>query len=249
MATYTTTADENGNWSVPLDGYNSGEKVVVTAEKDGGTKSIQLYAPSDSLGGGVIQFSGNMSNFPTNIGDVTLTSDIQGEIAPYSFSADSTSISTGALWNRATGLTLPEGITSLGGYAFAYWARATKLILPLTLTSIGDYCFRDIGYFAEGIDVSIPEGCSLGSRSFIGANIKNLTLPSTLTSIPTYCFSSGLNKATELICLAQIPPTYNTNALQGLSAACVIKVPLGSLPSYQSATGWSAFAAQMVEIT
>lgn len=48
MTTYTTTADENGNFTITLDTpLTNGEVVKVTAEKDGESKSINIQAPSE----------------------------------------------------------------------------------------------------------------------------------------------------------------------------------------------------------
>lgn len=48
MTTYTTTTDENGNFTITLDTpLTNGEVVKVTAEKDGESKSINIQAPSE----------------------------------------------------------------------------------------------------------------------------------------------------------------------------------------------------------
>ncbi|MEG2272245.1 MAG: leucine-rich repeat protein [Acinetobacter sp.] len=252
MPTYTGVADGNGDFDISFgtNTYTAAEKIIVTSEKDGATKSIELYAPSNVTGGGVILFSGTMDNFPANIGEVTLSKAIQGTVAAYSFTASTTLPSTGGLWNRATGLVIPEGIESIGDYAFAYWSRATRLVIPLSCVFIGAYAFRDFGSSlgaSNGIVLALHDGISLSQRSFVSANIKKLTLPASLASIPLYCFSSALSNAEELICLRTTPPTYNTNAFQSMGASCVIKVPVGSLNAYQTASGWSAFASQMTE--
>ena len=40
-----------------------------------------------------------------------------------------------------TSLTIPEGTTKIGGYAFGYCTRLTDITIPDSVTSIGEYSF------------------------------------------------------------------------------------------------------------
>ncbi|WP_151959338.1 leucine-rich repeat protein [Acinetobacter bereziniae] len=138
MATYTGVADANGNFTISFSTpYTSGQKVTVTAEKDGAEKTIELYAPSPSTNPKGMFFSGSMSNFPIDIGDIFITG-ISGAIALHSAFA---AVSANLFFAYATGLKIDEGLTSVTDYCFNGWIRAAKLELPATLQTMGERSF------------------------------------------------------------------------------------------------------------
>lgn len=266
MAIYTGVADANGDFNIPFSAnYTSGQKITVTAEKDSATKSIELYAPSEPLGGGAIQFSGTLNDFPQNIGAVTLRGLI-GVIGNNAFDASGNqSIS----WRLATGLIIESGITSIGAYAFRMWASAVSLTLPSGITSIGGYAFQN---WKELSTLVIPNTVTeIGSQAFGGASkitsltlsnqlktigsaaflnlslLTSLLLPATLTSIGADGFG-GLAACLEITSLAVAPPTITATTFSNLKATCIIKVPAASVTAYQSAPNWSAFASRIQAI-
>lgn len=220
MATYTGVADSNGDFTIPFSqNYTSGQKVTVTAEKLGAEKSIELFAPSDTTGGGIIQFSGDMTNFPNNIGVVTLSSEVSGIIRSYCFSAET---NAEVFWRGATGLILKGEITAIYYSAFNSWTKAKILELPPKIQIIDSFAFANWGA------------------------VSNLILPETLTSIGNFALPvSGL---TLLKCLPSVPPSTSGNSLAGLPNACVIEVPSASLFAYQTAANWSAHASKMIGV-
>lgn len=190
MTTYTTTADSSGNYSIAFGtAYTGGQKVSVTSEKDGSTKNIELYAPSSVIGGGVIQFSGNMNNFPLNVGVITLTSEIAGVIQANAMRA---TVQNNHIFFRATGLILKGDVTELGDYALADWRYASLLTLPSTLTKISQYALQSFGN-ASTVDfnITLPNSVNtLGLYSFASAGMKNFDLGTGVTIIPQWCFST-----------------------------------------------------------
>lgn len=266
MATYTATADASGDFAVPFSSnYTDGQKVTVTAEKDGATKSIELFAPSETVGA-TMSFSGTMDNFPLNVGVVTL--NMTGKLQDYAFEGISiTAQYAGTLGRAATDFVL-IGCTEIGRNAFEYTQVSISPILTSpTLTTIGQYAFS---YCQRSQVVSIPIGKTWGSYVFRGALITEVTFESGFTIIPTGMFyqCSTLTKATvpatvtefkdlafsgcsglvDLTVLATTPPTIASNSLQNINSACVIKVPAASLAAYQAATYWSTHASKMVGI-
>lgn len=189
MATYTTVADGNGDFAVSFPAsYTGGEKITVTSEKDAATKSIELYAPSTPTGGGEIQFSGTMVNFPQDIGVITLTSAVSGIINP---SAMRASVNDFNMFYRATGLIIEGAVTELGDYALADWRYASLLTLPSTLTKIGQYALQRFGN-ASTVDfnITLPNSVNtLDQYSFAYAGMKNFDLGTGVTIIPRQCFS------------------------------------------------------------
>lgn len=188
MTTYTTTADSSGNYSIAFGtAYTGGQKVSVTSEKDGSTKNIELYAPSSAIVGGVIQFSGNMNNFPLNVGVITLTSEIAGVIQANAMRATT---NANNLFYSATGLVIQGAVTEFKDYAISDWHKAILLTLPTSLTKIGQYCFHRFGHSATtDFDIALPNSVTtLSDYSFYSANMKNFDVGTGVTSIPQYCF-------------------------------------------------------------
>ncbi|RKG52964.1 leucine-rich repeat domain-containing protein [Acinetobacter cumulans] len=246
MTVYTGIADENGDFTIPFSqDYKGGQKVIVTAEKSGASKSIELYAPSESQGGsaGLLTISGNTSNFPNNIGIITL-SGINGAIASNAFYQTNADL----FFAKATGLVIGDGVTEIKGQAFYGWSSAKSLVLPSTLTKIENHAF----YMWNNLEsLKIPEGVtSIGRGAFLAASgvskLKTIELPTTLLTVD----EEGLRNAViceQLVCHAISPPSLlSYTSLLGLASTCVIKVPAGSVSAYKSA--WSAYASQIQAI-
>lgn len=245
MATYTGTADGSGNFNINFGGnsYASSQKVTVTATKDGTSKSVELFAPADTTGGGPIRFSGNLSNFPNNIGVITLSNEFSGTIQDYAMQSNGFGTS---MTNKATGLVISAGPTAIGQQSFVGWTSATSLSIPSTILTIGNQAFS--GWSAL-LEIFIPNSVtSVGNGAFQSASAcKKVTLGTALATIGTTAFIS-LTACDEIICLRTTPPTIQSNTFGSLKATCVIKVPSASLTAYQTATNWSALASKMVGV-
>ncbi|WP_180084899.1 leucine-rich repeat protein [Acinetobacter sp. YH12145] len=271
MATYTGVADANGDFIVPfLASYTSGQKVTVTSEKEGATKTIELFAPSDVSGGGKIRFSGTMVNFPTNVGSVEIV-DLSGAINPYAFDGEN-----GGFPRLATSLTINGGDINVGNYTFRSWRNTLTFTVNAVVKALGQWSFSymekvtNVDVFntilASVTATTIPISCFFGNKAVTGHLVipdhivtidtqafaswnalTKLTIGSSVKNLNIQCFS-GLLACNEIICLPLVPPVYGNGVLVNLKASCVIKVPSGSLSAYQTATGWSAFASQMVGV-
>ena len=265
MANYTTVADGNGDFAVSFPvSYTGGEKITVTSEKNAATKSIEIYAPSTPTGGGVIQFAGNLTNFPDNVGGVTVTG-INGPIKTQAFAA----YYAEHIWKKATSLTIGSGVTTLGTYAFSDWSVATSLTLPNSVTSISDYAFS--GWLLMNT-LNLGTGVTtIGQYAFTNCRaVTSITIPNAVTTIGLGAFydckaatyiqigsavtSIGANvfynatACNEMRCLSLTPPSILVNTLTNLKSTCVIKVPAASLSAYQAAANWSAHASKMVGV-
>lgn len=140
---------------------------------------------------------------------------------------------------------IPPGLTGLTG-STPYFSGCTRLHhikIPSTITEFGQ-AFSGLNSLEELI---LPDGTTT-----IGANmctncysLTKMTIPALVTSIGASAFSNCL--MCELHLKPTTPPTLsNTNAFSFATGA-KIYVPTGKLSAYQSATGWSTWASNMVE--
>ena len=95
-----------------------------------------------------------------------------------------TSIGDYAFHNCAnlTAVTIPDGVTGIGDYTFAYCENLADLTIPDSVTSIGDYAFRSCENLAG---VNIPDSVTLiGVYAFYDCtSLTSVTIPDGVTSI------------------------------------------------------------------
>lgn len=217
MTTYTGVADANGDFNIPFsENYTSGQKLVVTSEKDSAVKSIELFAPSEAISGGAIRFSGTWNNFPLNLGIMTLKSDITS-IGDKAFKAGSTSdksiagsitgivldavqtIGTEAFMNCGSLLSVDLGpsIKTIKSYAFYSCIKLQSVNLPNSVTTVEDSAFN---YLPAATTLNIGTGLT-GINSAAFQSWTNFTgelvIPNNVTYIGSAAFS-GWDKAKKL---------------------------------------------------
>ena len=96
---------------------------------------------------------------------------------------------------EGTTLNVPEGITAIGGYAFAYNTNIEEIVLPSTVTTLNDRAFRD----TSASTVVLNEGLTnISYQAFRNAsNVKEVVIPSTVTTISKEAFqNSGITALT-----------------------------------------------------
>lgn len=220
MATYTAVADINGDFNIPFGTtYTGGQKVTVTADKDGASKTIEIFAPSSVIGGGVIQFSGNMADFPRNIGRMILSSDISGAINTYAMHSGNNA----SMYAYAAGLEILGAVTSIGNFSFYAWTRSTSLSLPPTLKTIGLSAFYN---WTSLSSLNLPDSVeSIGSNAFENCGASTLHLPVNVnfTDIPLSCFNGA--KFTQVLVPNNVK-VIKGNALRAMTLCT--KITIGS---------------------
>lgn len=94
-------------------------------------------------------------------------------------------------------VTISEGITSIGYYAFDGCSRLTSINIPNSVTSIEGYAFDGCSGLKS---ITIPNSVtSIGKDAFWGCKgLTNITIPNNVTSIESFVFSacSGLTSIT-----------------------------------------------------
>lgn len=102
-------------------------------------------------------------------------------------------------------------------------------------------------YSLQDVDGYAPPHTTILSAIYRScAALAEITIPMSVTTIQ----SNAVNGCTSLKvihCLPTTPPTIADANAFAPPAACVIKVPKGSLSSYQAGTTWSDYASQMEE--
>lgn len=121
-------------------------------------------------------------SFNSNTGVLTITGSgdmtISGIDAPWAGYKD-----------FITSVSLPNGLSSIGRYAFYSCSKLTAISFPSTLKTIGDHAFQ----YCTGLkSLSIPDGVTKISYSAFSncSALVNVKLPSNLSTIPSLCFAS-----------------------------------------------------------
>lgn len=83
-----------------------------------------------------------------------------------------------------TNVTIPNGVTSIGDYAFQDCTDLTSVTIPNSVTSIGESAFSN----SKLTNVTIPNGVTtIGAEAFMGCfSLTSITIPNSVTSIG-YC--------------------------------------------------------------
>ena len=158
-------------------------------------------------------------------------------------------------------ITFPEGVTSIGSYAFGKCSFKDIPRIPSSVTRIDNNAF-DSGHIAGTIRIPgnveyvgscafshcggwslyIEEGVKiLGDWAFSPCSIEQpITLPSSLESIGRYAFH-GCESLPAITVKATIPPTGATGMFNDTNN-CPIYVPAESINAYLTADFWCDYA-------
>ena len=130
-----------------------------------------------------------------------------------------------------TSITLPSGVTSIGGAAFEDCRGLTSLTIPSGVTSINESAFEDCSGLTS---LAIPSSVTLiDDYAFRGCcGLTSLALPSSVTLIDDYAFAycSGL---TSIYVYPEKVPILRKDTFSGCDAKnCTVYVPTGTYDDY-----------------
>ena len=130
--------------------------------------------------------------------------------------------------------TIPDGVTSIGNYAFLYCDGLTSVEIPNSVTSIGDYAFCDCYALTS---VEIPNSVtSIGYYAFSDCDdLTSVTIPGSITTIESHTFS-GCSNLTSVVIQDGVE-SIGTGAFQFCE-----KLEVVELPASVTSIGGSAFA-------
>ena len=112
--------------------------------------------------------------------------------------------------DQITYISLPDGLTHIGNYAFRDCRNLSSASLPSRLKSIGLEAFRN---------------CQ---------NITAITLPDSLTAIDRYAFY-GCSKLDMVRAEMTTPFAFGSSAFASIKSTCKLIVPIGTLDAYTTA--------------
>lgn len=117
----------------------------------------------------------------TNTGEFVLSGE--GEMANFTTNTEEPWYNYSALIKK---LTVKEGITSIGDYAFCFCQNMTEVSLPESLVSVGDYAF----YWASSMkSFSLPSGVeSIGVGCFAYCGLESFVIPSNVKRVEHAAF-------------------------------------------------------------
>ena len=82
-------------------------------------------------------------------------------------------------------ITIGNGVTSIGDYAFCGCTSLTSVTIPDSVTSIGNQAFSGCGFTS----ITIPDSVtSIGDLAFSACDLTSITIPDSVTSIGIYAF-------------------------------------------------------------
>ena len=164
-------------------------------------------------------------------------------------------------------------ITTLSNYAFYYCSGLRKVYIPKTIVTVGTnmfyccFCLATV-IFEDSRTITSTAASNIFYTCYNLQDVSTFYFPAITTFNGTFrnCYSLisavippsvttfGSTQVFQncyslkfMYCLPTTAPTLSADHFASMNSDCVIKVPIGSLSSYQSASYWSARASQMVE--
>ena len=151
---------------------------------------------------------------------------------------------TNALKYGCQSSVIPNGVTSIGGYAFSYCSSLVSIEIPNSVTSIGGYAFSDCSSL---VSIEIPNSVtSIGMEAFNGCgSLTSIDIPNSVTSISGYAFW-GCYSLKTIFCYAENVPTTYDGVFAGCPSDMIIYVPVNSVNTYKTKLPWSDYIIKAI---
>lgn len=137
-------------------------------------------------------------------------------------------------------LIIPDGVTSIGSYAFRTLYNLTFITIPNSVTSIGDHAFES----CTGVtSVTLSDNIArIGASAFEYCNkITSVTIPNSIEYIGAKAFANCKNLL-DVYCYSIFGPETDSEAFLNSQFGRILHVPERSLKSYMENEPWSGFA-------
>jgi len=124
--------------------------------------------------------------------------------------------------NSLTSITISNSVTSIRGRAFSYCTSLTSITIPDSVTSIGSYAFN---YCTSLTSITIPDSVtSIGEGAFYNCtSLTSITIPNSVTSIRRGAFE-GCNNLTS-VTIPNSVTSIGDNAFGGCYSLTNITIP------------------------
>ena len=135
---------------------------------------------------------------------------------------------------------IPNNVTSIGPFAFAYCDGLTSVTIPNSVESIGHAAFA---YCWDLTSVTIPNSVtSIEYATFHGCSgLTSVTIGSGVTSIGKWAFYNCINLQ-DVYCYAENVPSTESDAFYFFYPEyATLHVPAASIESYKTTEPWSGF--------
>ena len=180
-----------------------------------------------------ISFAYNNSSNPLSYAK-HLYSDANTEITDLVIPDGVTSIGWYAFYNCTglTSVTIGNSVTSIEGYAFYNCTGLTSVTIGNSVTSIGERAFSDCtGLTSVTIGNSVT---SIGYRAFYNCTgLTSIEIPNSVTSIESGAFS-GCSGLTDIYCHIKEPLIIGSSQFYNVPKnTCTLHVPVGSKYLYE----------------
>ncbi len=138
-----------------------------------------------------------------------------------------------------TSVTVPNSVTSIGSNAFSWCTGLTSVTIGNSLTSIGDFAFE---FCSSLTSITIPNSVtSIGSSAFgYCTGLTSVTIPNSVTNIGNQAFF-GTDIPT-IISLIENPFTISSYTFSyNTFKNATLYVPKGTIDKYKATNGWKDF--------
>ena len=135
---------------------------------------------------------------------------------------------------------IPNSVTSIGPFAFAYCYDLTSVTIPNSVESIGYAAFA---YCWDLTSVTIPNSVtSIEYATFLGCSgLTSVTIGNSVTSIGKWAFYNCVGMQ-DVYCYAENVPSTESDAFYHfLPEYATLHVPAASIESYKTTYPWSGF--------
>lgn len=135
-------------------------------------------------------------------------------------------------------LIIPNGVTSIGSYAFSGNTNLVRVALPSSLKTMGEGAFKGCRQLES---ISLPTSLNtIPGYAFVNcSSLKEVRIPSTITSIGNDAFS-GCSKLSDVYTYIVEPTPIRMNTFSTYTTS-TLHVPSTSYYNYFYDTAWSQF--------
>lgn len=224
-------------------------------------KDVEIFGVTGSYEGG----GGGWSDddiATRNYTGAILLSNATTSISAYAFRNSSitsisgsgvTEINEAAFMNCSslTSVNFPEvirvGRASAGGHdAYVFYGIKIQTINLPKLTDVnGTYAFAAMGDSTHKVTIVLPSLVSVGDNTFRTSYIQALDIGEDFTTMKAQFLYQGALSVLILRNPNSVVTASASNAIQAVTSSTAVYVPNDLIPSYKTATGWSAKSASI----